>query len=830
MRDRKRGRALRLTCAAAMGCLALAASRTADARRLVEAGDLLVGAGDTVWVVRADGRGVAPFSPRPGGSANQLSLPAGIGVDAVRERVLVADFGGGLFVIDPEDGSQTRVVDILGGPLPLGDRLNGLEVLSDGSVLVGSIEVSSFPIESYSARIDLVTAPNTQARAVATPRSEQLFSTLFPIQVGLAASEPIPGSPVILASVFLFGGSMLATVGMDGTVTPADGIPTQAGALVTEADVLCSSSGLLLFCVRYWSELRTVANECIPSDATIVRDNLFSVKEIYSGPPLRCPFSVEVAPGGEQVFVLDGNSDGSDLRVYRLDRDAATDTYTAVRIADESQLPSSAFPAVPGLTIAPVALPEPAAGGAAAALGALALRATRRRRLAARRCTRDGGAARRPPPAVRDRRRHPTHARHPGGGRLARPGHHGLLAGGMQGMRGRMRRRVPCLVGAATMGWLALAAPRAAEARRLVEAGDLLVGAGDTVWVVRADGGGVAPFSPRPGSGANQLTRPTGVGVDAARERVLVADVSGALFVVDPADGSQTRVVDILGGPLPLGERSTGLEVLSDGSVLVGSIEPIDIPQYHEARVDLVSAPSARARALAGRRSDPIGGAHLAVLGVEMGLAAAEPNPGSPTILATISAAGTSQLAFIAMDGAVYFADEAPLQDGYTIVDPDVDCPSGVSCQFYWTEMIPETPDCSGGSIVRFTLFGPQVIYGGAPLRCPVEVEVVSGGDRVFVVDARADGSDLRVYRLDRDPETDTFAPMPIADESALPDGGSLHGPALAISPVALPEPVTGGEAAALGALAGWTARRRRAAARGCGRDGAAARRPRPSR
>ena len=396
-------------------------------------------------------------------------------------------------------------------------------------------------------------------------------------------------------------------------------------------------------------------------------------------------------------------------------------------------------------------------------------------------------------------------------------------------MRDRMRGRALRLVGATVMGWLALAAPRAADGRRLVEAGDLLVGAGDTVWVVRADGGGVAPFSPRPGSGQNQLTRPTGVGVDAAGERVLVADVTGALFVVDPSDGSQTRVVDILGGPLPLGERSTALEVLSDGSVLVGSIEHVEV-QHLEARVDLVSAPSARARALAGRRSDPIGGAHFAVLGVEMGLAAAEPNPGSPTILTTISSFGTSQLGFIAMDGAVYFADEAPLQDGYTIVEPDVDCPSALSCQFYWTEMIPEMPDCSGGSIVRFTLLGSQVIYGGAPLRCPVEVEVVSGGDRVFVVDAKADGSDLRVYRLDRDPETDTFAPMLIADESELPDGGSLHGPALAIAPIALPEPVTGGGAAALGALAGCATRRRRAAARGCGRDGAAARRPRPSR
>ena len=80
------------------------------------------------------------------------------------------------------------------------------------------------------------------------------------------------------------------------------------------------------------------------------------------------------------------------------------------------------------------------------------------------------------------------------------------------------------LVGAAAMGWLALAAPHAAEARRLVEAGDLLVGTGAAIWVVRADGGGIAPLSPRPGSGENLLELVVGVGVDAARERVLVAD------------------------------------------------------------------------------------------------------------------------------------------------------------------------------------------------------------------------------------------------------------------------------------------------------------------
>ena len=378
MRGRMRERVLRLVGAAAMGWLALAAPRPVEARRLVEAGDLLVVAGDTVLVVRADGGGVAPFSPRPGAGANQLFLPTGIGVDAERERVLVADIGGGLFVIDPEDGSQTRVVDIFGGPLPLGESLSGLEVLSDGSVLVGSIDVVDSPTTIYSARIDLVTAPDAQARAVATPRSDQIAGELFPFRLGLAASEATPGSPVIQASIFGAAGSALVSVGEDGAATPLNGVPIQEGALVTESDIYCSWAGMLFFCVRYWSELRLVADECIPSDSTIVRATAFTANEIFRGAPLRCPLAVEVAPSGEQVFVLDGNSDGTDLRVYRLDRDPETDTYTAVLIADESQLPGSSLAAVPGFAISPVALPEPATGGAAVALGALAWCARRR--------------------------------------------------------------------------------------------------------------------------------------------------------------------------------------------------------------------------------------------------------------------------------------------------------------------------------------------------------------------------------------------------------------------------------------------------------------------
>jgi hypothetical protein len=100
----------------------------------------------------------------------------------------------------------------------------------------------------------------------------------------------------------------------------------------------------------------------------------------------------------------------------------------------------------------------------------------------------------------------------------------------------RLRMAVPAL--GAALAAVALTAAPAAEARRLVEPGDLLVGAGNGVFVVRADGGGVTPFSPREGSGENQLTAPAGVVVDGARARVVVADRTAKLLLVDPDDGT----------------------------------------------------------------------------------------------------------------------------------------------------------------------------------------------------------------------------------------------------------------------------------------------------
>jgi hypothetical protein len=391
-------RALRLVGAAAMGCLALAAPHAAEARRLVEAGDLLVGTGDAIWVVRADGGGIAPLSPRPGSGENLLELVVGVGVDAARERVLVADATGTLVLIDPEDGSQTRVEDDQGEALAIGDALTALEVLQDGSLLVCSVESEVEDEETtYGGRIYQVSAPDDEGRAVATPRSEPLVSSLpFEPLFGLAAAEPSPGDVQILVTMFSPLPVPLLTVGADGTVDLLPGTPIGEGTLALEPDVDCSA-GSEEQCVFYWTETALGVDGCTSS--SIVRADAEGTKAILSGAPLHCPIAVEAAPGGEHVFVVDSDIFSGESHVYRLDRDAENDTFTPVPIADSSQLPESDALLFPVLAISPIAMPEPVTGGEMAALGALVWRATRRR-LAARRRAHDGGACRRPPPSA----------------------------------------------------------------------------------------------------------------------------------------------------------------------------------------------------------------------------------------------------------------------------------------------------------------------------------------------------------------------------------------------------------------------------------------------
>src|SRR5690606_28052000 len=104
---------------------------------------------------------------------------------------------------------------------------------------------------TYGGRIYQVTAPDDEGRAVVTPRSDPLASSLpFEPLFGLAAAEPSPGDVQILVTMFSPLPVPLLTVGADGTVDLLPGTPIGEGTLALEPDVDCSEEQ----CVFYWTE------------------------------------------------------------------------------------------------------------------------------------------------------------------------------------------------------------------------------------------------------------------------------------------------------------------------------------------------------------------------------------------------------------------------------------------------------------------------------------------------------------------------------------------------------------------------------------------------
>jgi hypothetical protein len=351
----------------------------AAARALVEPGDILVSAGDTVFAVRADGGGVAPFSPRAGSGTNQLDLATGVAIDAGSSRVFVATAFGELYAVDPDDGVQTRVTTTLGGALDLGGFISALAPLADGGLLAASsTQVSSFPIPSFDSALYLVSAPTAGATAVASSFADLVDGALQPNVHGLAVGEPSLGDAQILVSTLsLFGGG-LGTVDPDTRmVTPVPGIPVQSDVFVSDTALDCSA-GIASLCVRYWLEGSTDGTDCVAADAAVYRSSLGGSVDVHVGSPLRCPFAIAVGSAGT-LFVADAEADFTDPRVYRLDRNPTTDEYTPVLIAGEADLPDLTSPALPRIAVSAVALPEPGSA-AACASSALALVAARRRR------------------------------------------------------------------------------------------------------------------------------------------------------------------------------------------------------------------------------------------------------------------------------------------------------------------------------------------------------------------------------------------------------------------------------------------------------------------
>jgi hypothetical protein len=362
---------------------------------VVEPGDALVSAGDAVFVVRGDGSGVEPFSPRPGSGANHFVQPTGVVVDAAEGRVLVADGIGALYVVDPADGSQTRVTTELGGPLEIGDLVSALEILDDGSLLAASaVLTTTIPIPAFDSFLYRVEPPSG-GTADASVFATLLAGVGIRLMHGLAVREPAMGADQTLVSTLSASGSELGTV--DATTldyTPLVGVPVQAGAFIADAALDCPADVASL-CVRYWIEGRSDGSTCIAADAAIFRDSVhFGKVDVHVGSPLRCPLAIEVGASGS-IFVVDARADFRDPRVHRFDPGPAGGGYVPVLLAGESELPDLDLAVFPRLAVSTVTLPETPAAGEISLLG-LACVAMRRRR-AGRAPTRRGYAAQAPP-------------------------------------------------------------------------------------------------------------------------------------------------------------------------------------------------------------------------------------------------------------------------------------------------------------------------------------------------------------------------------------------------------------------------------------------------
>jgi hypothetical protein len=301
-------------------------------------------------------------------------------VDAAAGRVLVTDVIGALYVVDPEDGSQTRVTSTLGGPLELGDVVSALEILDDGSLLAASaVLTTTIPLPLLDSFLYLVSAPSADGTAIASVFAELREGVGVRLMHGLSAKQPALGDPQTLVSTLTASGSELGTVDSSTRdYTPLAGIPVQSGTFIADAALDCSA-GVASLCARYWIEGRTGGSGCIAADAAIFRDSAFLGKvDVHVGSPLRCPFALEIGPANS-IFVVDAKEDSSDPRVHRFDYVAVSGDYTPVLLADESDLPDLELAGFPRLAVSTVALPEPPAAGGITLLG-IALAATRRQR------------------------------------------------------------------------------------------------------------------------------------------------------------------------------------------------------------------------------------------------------------------------------------------------------------------------------------------------------------------------------------------------------------------------------------------------------------------
>jgi hypothetical protein len=322
-------------------------------------------------------------------------------------------------------------------------------------------------------------------------------------------------------------------------------------------------------------------------------------------------------------------------------------------------------------------------------------------------------------------------------------------------------------------------------------AGQILVTDANHARVLQVDPGtgAVADFSPRAGSGANELVKPAGIAIDQDHQLVFLVDAAapGHLVKID-LFGRQTVVDDpATAMPVDVGQEPFGVEwffslfVVADGSYSI--VDPV------------AGSPT-------GGHSDPLL-AHATGVAVLDGTDLAVATPGG----------------LVLVPGGV-FGFHAPFRVGPVQVVSDVTSAwlAATDPTFFTVQPL----DCatsSDGAVQRWDRTGdPTPVASGDLLRCPISIGLLTDPLRLFVGDAATpQGGEARVVEVSANGAQSLVANLPApvsaAGVAAASSAMDTWPAGLVVVPIDLvPEPeapaLALGCAAALAAIARRRARR----------------------
>lgn len=383
----------RARCCALLAATLVSGLLTASTAQAIVAGDLLV-------TDRTNGRviGVRPgtgqvwvVSPRPGG-ADLLDQPAGI-VMTDFGIILVVDEGTSQLVgVDAATGDQFVVMETVGGaPLAVGSAPFGLALRqTEGAYEMwisarGSSEIRHvMGLEGFGIASETLSADArwAGARGVAVSGDQLLVAMddgqgYWRVALGTGAiSNPLleydpmfpelppidhsPGVPAWDVEPYEYD----VPVNLFDTITFDTILSLEKTKLIPPFFLACDPAGTRLVAYGMLFEQFDPLDPWSFAEGTV---------EVADGTPLRCPTALVTGLDG-LLYVLDTSLAGAigDPAIVRVAPGSGADPTVVASLASVTSQPM-------GLAVAPVSVPEPAAGAGAIALGALLVlrRATR---------------------------------------------------------------------------------------------------------------------------------------------------------------------------------------------------------------------------------------------------------------------------------------------------------------------------------------------------------------------------------------------------------------------------------------------------------------------